>query len=247
MAFLLHKGKHMNIFVDLHIHSCLSPCGDSDMTPWNICAMAKIKGLQAIAVTDHNSAKNLPAVNEAAKAHGLVLLPGMEITTREEVHLLAYFPTMEQAMLMGDFLYMHLPDIQNDPHLFGIQQLMNERDELAGVENRLLISASDLTLQNAVHEIRRFGGLAVPAHINRGVNGLLMNLGFLPDDVHFPTLEVVPHLPVSKNILQGKTILHASDAHRLEDISEAVQVLEVVELSTIGVLKALGDTCVMPV
>ena len=210
------------------------------MTPLNICAMAKIKGLQAIAVTDHNSAKNLPAAYNAAQVHGLVLLPGMEITTREEVHLLAYFPSVEQALAMGDFLYSHLPNIQNDSHLFGNQQILNERDEVTGEESRLLISATDLSLIKTVQEIRRFGGMAVPAHINRGASGLLINLGFLPDDVFFPALEVAPHLPISKDVIRGKIVLHASDAHRLEDISEAIYSLETSELSQIGILKALG-------
>lgn len=230
----------MKIYADLHIHSCLSPCGDNEMTPWNICAMAKIKGLQAIAVTDHNSAGNLPAVYKAANVHGLVLLPGMEITTREEVHLLAYFPSMKQALAMGDFLYGHLPAIQNDPRLFGEQYFMNERDDVTGEESRLLISATDLSLVKAAQEIKRFGGMAVPAHINRGANGLLMNLGFLPGDVMFPALEVAPQLPISKDILLGKNVLHASDAHRLEDISEAEYCLEVSDLSPIGILTALG-------
>jgi len=210
------------------------------MTPYNICTMAKMKGLQAIAVTDHNSAKNLSAIKAAAEARGLVLLPGMEIATREEVHLLAYFPTVEQALAMGDFLYDHLPDIKNDPRLFGEQQIMNEQDDVTGMESRLLISATDLTLDRAAYEIKRFGGLAVPAHINRGANGLLTNLGFLPDDVCFSALEVVPQPPVSKSILRGKIILYDSDAHRLEDISEAVYSLEVTELSPVGILKALG-------
>jgi PHP family Zn ribbon phosphoesterase len=230
----------MNIYVDLHIHSCLSPCADNDMTPFNICAMAKIKGLQAIAVTDHNSARNLPAAHIAAKAHGLVLLPGMELTTREEVHLLAYFPTVEQAMAMGDFLYSHLPDIQNDPRLFGEQQIINEQDEVTGEESRLLISATELSLHNAAQEVKRFGGMAVPAHINRGANGLLMNLGFLPDDVCFSALEVAPQLPMSKDVLRGKIVLHSSDAHRLEDISEATYSLEATELSPFGILATLG-------
>jgi 3',5'-nucleoside bisphosphate phosphatase len=236
----------MNIYADLHIHSCLSPCADNDMTPYNICAMAKIKGLQAIAVTDHNSARNLPAAYKAAQAHGLVLLPGVELSTREEVHLLAYFPTVEQALAMGDFLYSHMPDIQNDTSLFGKQQIMNERDEVTGEESRLLISATDLSLNMAAQEIRYFGGMAVPAHINRGANGLLVNLGFLPEDVCFPALEVVEQLPISKDILRGKVALHASDAHRLEDISEAIYSLEATELSPIGILVAMGYNRVRP-
>lgn len=206
--------------------------------------MAKIKGLQAIAVTDHNSAGNLPAVYMAAKVYGLVLLPGMEITTREEVHLLAYFPSVDQALAMGNFLYGHLPAIQNDPRLFGDQHIMNEQDEVTGEESRLLISATDLSLVDAVQEIGRFGGIAVPAHINRGANGLIMNLGFLPSDIVFPALEVAPQLPISSEILLGKTVLYASDAHRLEDISEASFCLEVSGLTPVEILTTLGYGCV---
>lgn len=234
----------MKIYADLHIHSCLSPCADMDMTPWNICAMAKLKGLQAIAVTDHNSSRNLPAVQAAAAEHGLALLPGMEIATREEVHLLAYFPSVGQAMAAGDFLYTHLPDIKNDPRLFGEQAVMGERDVLVGVEQRLLLSATDLSIRQAALEMSRFGGHVVPAHINRGANGMLVSLGFLPGDIDFPTLEVSQHLPVPTEILRGKMLLNNSDAHRLEDIYEAIQSLEVCELSPAGLLKALGNGCV---
>ena len=104
----------------------------------------------------------------------------------------------------------------------------------------MLISATDLSLIKAAQEISRFGGMAVPAHINRGASGLLMNLGFLPDDVCFPVLEVAPQLPISKDILRGKIVLYASDAHRLEDVSEATYSLETMEISPIGILKALG-------
>ncbi len=231
----------MKIYTDLHIHSCLSPCAEMDMTPWNICAMAKLKGLQAIAVTDHNSARNLPAVQAAASEHGLLLLPGMEIATREEVHLLVYFPSVSQALSAGDFLYTHLPDILNNPRLFGEQAVMGEGDMLVGVEKRLLLSATDLSIRQAALEMDRFGGHVVPAHINRGANGMLVGLGFLPADIDFPTLEVSPHLPVPAEILRGKTLLNNSDAHRLEDICEAIHSLEVCELSPGGILKALGN------
>jgi PHP family Zn ribbon phosphoesterase len=229
----------MRIFVDLHIHSCLSPCADMDMTPGNICAMAKLKGLQAIAITDHNSALNLPAAQHLAKARGLVLLPGLEIATREEVHLLAYFPTVEQAIAAGEFFSSHLPKTPNAPHIFGEQAVMDERDERIGEEERMLIAATDVPLHKAVQEISRLGGLAVPAHINRGANGLLMNLGFLPEGLDFPALEVSPQQPIDPDILRGKVILRSSDAHSLGDILEPVFSLEAQTLSASGILNAL--------
>ena len=124
----------MEYFADLHIHSCLSPCGDEDMTPANICGMAKLKGLDAIAICDHNSARNLPAAQELCDAYGLLLLPGMEITTREEVHLLGYFETVEAALAFGEMLRGHLPNKKNKPQFFGRQLVMNSDDEIIGEE-----------------------------------------------------------------------------------------------------------------
>ena len=139
----------MEYFADLHIHSCLSACGDEDMTPANICGMAKLKGLDAIAICDHNSARNLPAAQELCDAYGLLLLPGMEITTREEVHLLGYFETVEAALAFGEMLRGHLPNKKNKPQFFGRQLVMNSDDEIIGEEEALLIGATDLPLAEA--------------------------------------------------------------------------------------------------
>lgn len=210
------------MFVDLHIHSCLSPCADDDMTPANICGMASIKGLDAIAVTDHNCARNLPYVKEAADAFHLILLPGMEITTREEVHLLGYFPTVEAAVEAGELFAAHLPPMKNRPAFFGRQLVMNTDDEVVDEEERLLIGATDLSLARCTEEIRCRGGVAVPAHINRGSNGLLVNLGMMPPEPDFPVVEVRPELPVPAEAVMGRRVLEASDAHQLGSIREAV-------------------------
>lgn len=210
------------MFVDLHIHSCLSPCADDDMTPANICGMASLKGLDAIAVTDHNCARNLPYVKEAADAFHLILLPGMEITTREEVHVLGYFPTVEAAVEAGEFFGEHLPPMKNRPDFFGRQLVVNTDDEILAEEERLLIGATDLSLARCVEEIRRRGGVAVPAHINRGGNGLLVNLGMMPPSPDFPVVEVWPGLPVEEQAVAGRRVLNASDAHQLGSIREAV-------------------------
>ena len=228
------------MLVDLHMHSCLSPCGDDDMTPANICGMAHIKGLQAIAVTDHNTARNLPYVKEAADYYGLILLPGMEITTKEEVHLLGYFREVETAVAVGEIFSSHLPPMKNKPEFFGHQWVMNTDDEVVAEEDRLLIGATDLSLAECAAIIREHGGAAVPAHVNQGNNGLLINLGFFPEDVDFPVVEVVPSLPVNEGLLEGKRRLRSSDAHYLGDILEAVFDLPVSRFSLGGLFEAVS-------
>ncbi|MBQ8136246.1 MAG: PHP domain-containing protein [Clostridia bacterium] len=216
----------MELFADLHIHSCLSPCGDDDNTPCNIAGMAKLKGLDIIAVTDHNTARNLPAAKEACDAYGLLLVPGMEITTREEVHLLGYFPTVEAALACGDVIKAHLPKKKNKPSFFGNQRVMNSDDEIIDEEDALLIGATDFPLLEATRQVEAFGGVPVPAHINRGSHGLLINLGFFPEDYFYPTVEVWRHLPCDANALAGRHVLHSSDAHYLGDIQEREHALK---------------------
>lgn len=222
------------MFVDLHIHSCLSPCADDDMTPANICGMAKLKELDAIAVTDHNTARNLPFVKEAADYFGLILLPGMEITTREEVHLLGYFPDVPSAVKAGEFFSSHLPRIKNRPDFFGHQYVMNTDDQIVAEEERLLIGATDLSLAECTGEVRRRGGIAVPAHINRGSNGLLVNLGLMPEEPTFPLVETWAELPINEELLRGRGVLNASDAHQLGSIREAVFALDTERFSLGG-------------
>ena len=145
------------LFCDLHIHSCLSPCGDALMTPNNIAGMAFIKGLDVIAVCDHNSARNLPAVKAAADLMNVLLLPGMELTTREEAHMLCYFRTVQACMAFGEAIYAHLAPTPNNERFFGRQQVMNERDEEIDVEERLLIGALDLPFEACAARIREAG------------------------------------------------------------------------------------------
>ncbi len=218
-------------FADLHIHSCLSPCGDNDMTPADICGMAKLKGLEVIAVTDHNASANLPYVQKAADFYDLLLIPGMEITTREEVHMLGYFPDVDTAVAFGEFLKPHMPRGKNKPSFFGHQWVMNEDGEVLREEETLLIGASDLTLEAAAKTVREWGGVPVPAHINRGSNGLLVNLGFVPPDISFTAVEVWRALPCSHSAQEGRVVLHSSDAHYLGDILEAEETIPLRERS----------------
>lgn len=224
------------MFVDLHIHSCLSPCGDADMTPGNILGMAALKGLDAVAIADHNSALNLPAAQEIAGAYGVLLVPAMEITTREEVHLLGYFPDVRSAVACGEMLRAHLPKRKNKPALFGEQLILDADDRVIGAEEALLIGATDLSLTECAHLVRGYGGVPVPAHINRGANGLLMNLGFMPETPAFSAVEVWRALPCAPEPLEGRHILHSSDAHYLGDILERKFALHPPERSVRGLL-----------
>lgn len=223
----------MECYVDLHMHSCLSPCGDELMTPNNIVKMSLLKGLQMIAVTDHNTCRHLPAVEKVARALGLPLLPGVELTTREEVHLLAYFQTVPEALAFSEQIYPHLPDIPNRPDFFGPQTELDEEDEPVREEGKLLLTALDLSVDELAARVARAGGLAVPAHINRGGNGILNALGFLPPGAPFAALEIAKNLPCPGDYSAYK-LLHSSDAHRLEDIYERVECLDLPECSPAG-------------
>ena len=230
----------MNIYCDLHIHSCLSPCGDMLMTPNNIVGMAFIKQLDAIAVCDHNTAENLPAVKEVADMMGVTLLPGMELTTREEAHMLAYFPDVDSALRFSRLVHEHLPPVVNRPEFFGRQVIMNSQDEEVGEEERLLISALDWSFEECERQIHLHSGLCVPAHINRGSNGVLNALGFLPGGAKYDALEVSDAVAMPPVNISGYRTLRSSDAHYLENILEPTFQLEVREKSTQGVFDAIA-------
>ena len=216
----------MKYAVDLHMHSCLSPCGDMDMTPNNIVNMCKLKELDMIAVTDHNTAGQLGPIKLIADALGVGLLPGLELTTAEDAHMLAYFRTVEEAQAFSDEIYQHLPPIKNKPSLFGVQAYMNDDDEIIREEEKLLISALDLSVDDLFKMVTDRGGLAIPAHINRGSNGILQALGFLPPDIPFPALEVSIGLPLPHKGIPPVKQLHSSDAHYLENIFERTEFLD---------------------
>lgn len=212
----------MSAYCDLHLHSCLSPCGDQEMTPWNLVGMARIKGLDVIALTDHNTALNTPDAMAAGAEYGVQVIPGMEITSREDVHILGYFASLEAALAAGESVYAHLPDVKNQPLLFGEQIIMRDGDTPSGTLDKLLINATDLSVDEVCGLIRSFGGVAVPAHINRGSNGMIGALGLMPFLPEYPVVEVYSGVPCPDYAVKGRFVLHSSDAHRLEDIQERV-------------------------
>ena len=227
----------MKVSYDLHLHSCLSPCGDNDMTPNNIVHLASMIGLDVIAVSDHNAAKNLPAVCKVAQETDLLVIPAMELCSAEEIHLLCLFPTLEQALACSEAVYPYLPRVKNRPDIFGDQQILNEHDALIGTEPFLLINALTLSLDDLIDAVRPFSGYLVPAHINKDAYSIVSSLGAVPPDYGFRCAEVSDlnaRVP-----FDGMKICN-SDAHYLEHISEPVHFLEVEEKTVASVLRALG-------
>lgn len=213
-------------FYDLHIHSCLSPCADDDMTPNNIAGMAALKGLNIIALTDHNSAKNCPAFFEACRRHGLIAVAGMELSTSEDIHLVCLFPTLDGAMAFDGEIESHLIPIENRPERFGEQLIMNGDDEIVGREKKLLISATDLWIGDAIRLVKKHGGHVRPAHIDREANGIVSILGDIPKEYGFSCFEFNDRENIAPycerfDILSDERILVCSDAHHLWDINEA--------------------------
>lgn len=213
-------------YYDLHVHSCLSPCADNDMTPNNIAGMATIKGLQIVALTDHNSCKNCPAFFEACRRQGIIPIAGMELSTAEDIHLVCLFEELESAMRFDAEIETHLMDIKNRPEIFGDQLVLDPDDEIVATEQKLLISATDLYIADAIALARSFGAHVRPAHIDRESNGIISILGDIPleygfDCLEFNDLDNVDRLRERYPIINDTLHVISSDAHHLWDISEA--------------------------
>ncbi len=180
----------MKVYYDLHIHSCLSPCGDNEMTPNNIVNMAMIKGLDVIAVADHNASQNVKAAMAVAKKRDVLVIPAMELQTSEEVHLLCLFRKLSDLESFQEIVDSHLLGIPNNVKKFGEQIIMDHEDEPIGNIDHALIFSTTLSFEKAVAGVRACGGFVLPAHINRQSNGVLAVLGFIPEGVNFTTVEV---------------------------------------------------------
>lgn len=216
----------IRLYYDLHIHSALSPCGDNDMTPNNIVNMAAIKGLDVIAVTDHNSCGNTAAVMQAA-GDSLLVIPALEAETSEEVHVACYFAELEAAQELEQFLRKKSTPVKNRPEIFGNQYYMDACDNVIGEEENMLVSATGVDIYTLVERVHALGGAAVPAHIDRNSYSVLSNLGFLPPDLGVSTLEITAK---NRETLAANyrnfNILTSSDAHYLENIAERQYFLE---------------------
>lgn len=234
------------IFYDFHIHSCLSPCADDDMTPANIIGMAKLKELKAIAITDHNSCKHCSVAMELGQEAGIIVMPGMELTTVEEVHVLCFFQRLEDAQAFDEYVYQCLLKIPNNERIFGNQLMVSKDEEVIHREPYLLINATSISYQEVDSLVESFHGIMIPAHIDKSSNSVLSNLGFLPENSQFSSVEVkemdkIHQLKLRNPYLNKCIIISNSDAHTLGDINEARNWIEVEELNLASVFERLAD------
>ena len=235
----------MKLYYDFHIHSCLSPCGDMDMTPNNIVNMAIIKGLDIIAVTDHNTCGNCRAAMEVGERNGLIVIPGMELNTREDVHVLCLFNDIEKAEEFSCYIYNNMQDIINKKEVFGEQIYMNSQDEAVGIEEKLLITASNIGIYETISLCREYNGIVIPAHIDKSSYSILSVLGFITEDMNFSVYELSPRaveddILREQKLLKDKLLIRNSDAHYLWDIGEREHFIEVSSSSIKKVLEYIS-------
>ena len=197
------------------------------MVPPLIVRRALDLGLNLIAVTDHNAAANCAAVMAAAEGTGLVVLPGMEVQTAEEVHMLCLFETLEQALTWQGAVFDHLPDLPNNEDLFGGQYVVDRTGDYIRTESHLLATSIDLSLDAAARRVSALGGLPIPAHIDRPMFSLLANLGFVPPELPVPALELFRFTEPQALLVQHPEVsrypvVRDSDAHQLSDMRRGI-------------------------
>jgi PHP family Zn ribbon phosphoesterase len=211
------------LFADLHVHTVLSPCAEVEMIPPLIIRRARELGLGLIGIADHNSAENVVAVIEAAEGSGVTVLPGIEVQTREEVHLVTLFDTAQQALAWQTEVHSHLPDLKNNEDHFGAQFVVDATGEYVRRNERLLVTSTDMSLNMVVARVQGLGGLALPAHVDRPAFSLLANLGFVPPDLNLAAVEIfrsseVPEVRRRFPQIMGFTMVCNGDAHRLNEM-----------------------------
>ncbi len=209
---------------DLHIHTCLSPCAELEMLPEFIVERAQELRLHIIAVTDHNSAENATAAVNAARGTGVTVLPGMEVQTREEVHLLTLFDTLEQVACWQEQVYANLPPLKNDEAVFGKQLLLDADGGPAGYLDRLLLTSTSFSVEEVVQLVSSLNGLCIPAHVDRPMYSIISNLGFIPPELDVVGVEISHNIgPVEARErfpqLARYSLVASGDAHRLKEMA----------------------------
>lgn len=217
----------------MHIHSCLSPCADLMMVPQEILKKAAEKDIKMLAICDHNSCENAASFMAAGKEQKIAVLPGMEVCTREEAHILALFGDLASALELQKIVYENLEGI-NDEKTFGIQVIVNKEGEPLGINERLLIGSTNLPVEEVVDTIHSLGGLAIASHINREAFSIVGQLGFIPDSMKLDAVELSKHIgkeeyPKWKEEYKDFPIVRFSDAHFPDEIGEAVTTFQTEE------------------
>ena len=232
---------------DLHIHTVLSPCAEIEMLPPLIVQEATSLGIQIIAITDHNASANDESVQKAALGRDLIVLPGMELQTREEIHVLCLFDTLDQIQAFQSWVDASLPDMENNPEFFGVQLVVDADGELVKEEKRLLLTSANVSIEQAFQRTNELGGLLIPAHVDRKGFGLIETLGLVPQDVQIEALEISRHMTPERayqtfSQIQGYPLVQNGDAHLLEDLLGATY-LSIETPSIAEIRLALGSKC----
>ncbi len=232
----------MKYFCDLHLHSALSPCGDNDMTPNNIVNMATLCGLNIIAICDHNSIGNVKSAMKVAENLPITVVPGMELETLEEAHFVCLFPTLSLAEEFDKWLTPYKNQIKNRPEIFGEQLYLNEKDEITGIEEHLLVAAASCSIYDAAPKVREFGGVIIPAHVDKSSYSIISNLGTVPEDLGFTTVEISKNTTKEEAIsrfpyLSKYQIITNSDSHYLDSFYEKENPIELPEPTAEALIK----------
>jgi hypothetical protein len=211
-----------NFQAELHIHTVLSPCAGVEMIPPLIVQKALENGLNLIAITDHNASENVSAVIKAAKNKNLTILPGMELQTKEEVHVLCLFDTLEQLNSLQTLVDLTLPDVPNNINFFGEQFIVDETGAFIRRKHRLLINSTRLSFEEAYHAVLELDGLFIPAHVDRQAFGLIDHLGFVPPDLDIHALEISRHITPETAVkkfpqIKPYPLIQSGDVHYLND------------------------------
>lgn len=235
----------MKVSYDLHIHSCLSPCADIEMTPNNIVNMSVLNGLNVIAITDHNSCKNCKALVEAGKKANLLVIPGMEICTNEDIHVICLFETVTDAENFSTYVYSNMPLIPHRPDIFGEQIIMNSNDIEISRESYLLLNATNISVNDILSTTNKYNGTAFPAHIDRSSYSVISSLGDIPPETGFNTIEISTKGNIEKikslhPIIKDKLILINSDSHYLENLISEKRYIEIDTLSTKSIINYIN-------
>lgn len=234
----------MKLSYDLHIHSCLSPCGDDEMTPYNLVNMAKICGLDIIALTDHNTCLNCESAMKAGEKIGVTVVPGMELCTSEEIHCICLFSELKNALSFSEYVKSQLPPVKNREKIFGRQLIMNEADEILGSFDLLLTTAANISIEQLTQLTESYGGVWYPAHIDRSSYSVISSLGDFPERLRVGCFELTQHgdekfyrnsYPATKD----KLLLRGSDAHYLENLIKDKQEIELSENSATALIQKL--------
>jgi len=235
----------MKYSFDLHIHSCLSPCGSNENTPTFIAGLSAVYGTDIVALTDHNSCKNCEVFLKASEYYGILGICGMELTTAEEVHVVCLFPELKAAMAFDEYVHSKLPLIENKPKLFGQQLITDIDDNVTGEESLLLISATGIGIYEVSDLVKSYGGIAYPAHIDRDSDALISNLGFWDSEMKFPMAELSynadSNIWSQRKDLKGVGFIKGSDAHHAQHLKEAYQYADLPALNAVELIKWLNN------